>query len=129
MATDRRREKQADAVAREVASSGVRVESDSGYQAVLVEGRRVNHLLQLLRRHLHLRLVVARLAVLRHHRRRKALCRPHGRVRQHASGETELPPQPGDCGRGHRRSGAPVDPIAHGRPSHTVQRNSVENDG
>ena len=45
MATDRRREKQADAVAREVASSGVRVESDSGYQAVLVEGRRVNHLL------------------------------------------------------------------------------------
>ena len=45
MANDERREKQANAVAREVASSDARVESDADYQAVLVEGRRVNHLL------------------------------------------------------------------------------------
>ena len=41
---DDRREKQANAVAREV-MQGARVESDAAYQAVLVSGGRVNHLL------------------------------------------------------------------------------------
>ena len=41
---DDRREKQANAVAREV-MTGARVESDAAYQAVLVKGARVNHLL------------------------------------------------------------------------------------
>ena len=42
---DERREKQANAVAQEVASFGSRVESESEYQAILVMGGRVNHLL------------------------------------------------------------------------------------